>query len=262
MAFRIAPHYLALFLTVLSTVARAQEATGVFFQYSVDPPTTSVIKPRRIRILLRNEGIADVSIVQIALTLGAELADARDDIPPLLPCPGRIDPFRLEEQLAAGKEVELTFEYPRGSFWLPLTNLELLVFEPGSRKLEFSAQIQNPLNGHSSKMVRTIDFDAQAPTLAVTLGGAVGALLLVLLRALWHLRPSRGRKRSFKRELYEAGIALGAGTVIAFILTFVGGFLSNRALGLQIAATNFRGGFVIGLFSYKIADLWAKKLWH
>ena len=138
-----------------------------------------------------------------------------------------------------------------------------MMFEPGSRKLEFRAQVQNPVTGGTSKIIKFVDLDVQAPTLAVTLGGAVGAVFLVMLRVLYHrLRPTRGKKRGWKRELSEAAIALVAGTMIAFTLTFVGGLLSNRALGIQIAATNFRGGFLIGLFSYKIADIWAKKLWE
>jgi hypothetical protein len=169
-----------LLMAVLCLRAGAREPSTVTFQYSVDPITTSILKARRIHIILRNEGPADVSIIQIELRLDGDLVTDREDLStPLLPCSDRIDPLRVEQQLASGKEVELIFQYPRGSFWLPLTNLDLMMFEPGSRKLEFRAQVQNPMTRSTAKIIKSVDLDVQAPTLAVTLGGAVGELFLI-----------------------------------------------------------------------------------
>lgn len=255
-------HLIALITVALCKWSTAQDARNIGFQCWVDTGSASVLKGRLVHVVLRNDGPADVSIVQIELRLDADLATARDDIAKhVLPCLGRADPYRVEEQLAAGKEVELLFQYPKAAFWHPLCNLDLLTFDPGVHKLEFRAQVQNPLTRVGAKMIKSVDMDCQAPPLSVALGGAVGALALVLLRFTYHLRKAQG-DFTWKNELREALLALIAGIVIAAALTAVGGFLSNRAWGIQIAATNFRGGLIIGLFSYKIADIWAKKLWE
>jgi hypothetical protein len=254
------------YLTTMVTMAlcnwsAAQDARNIGFKYWVEPVSASVLKARSIHIVLRNDGPADVSIIQIELRLDTDLIAARQDlISPVLPCVGRTDAYRIEQQLAAGKEVELVFQYPKGAFWWPLGNLDLMTFDPAVHKLEFMALVQNPLTRAGAKMTKAVDFDCQTPPLAVTLGGGVGALSLVVLRFIYHLRKSRA-KFSWKNELREAVLALAAGIVIAAVLTGVGGFLSNRAWGIQVAATNFKGGFIIGLFSYKIADFWATKLW-
>jgi hypothetical protein len=211
---------------------------------------------------LRNEGPGDVSIIQVELKLDADLSFSREDLRrPQLPCNSCKDPYRVEQQIGSGKEVELTFEYPKGSFWLPLKNLGLANFEPGVHKLEFRAQAQNPLFPNSAKVLKYVDFDVQAPALVVCLGGAAGGLFLSLYRTGRRvLRPRTKKRITLIRQLVEAGIATALGGTTAIILSFVGGFLTNKALGLQIAATSFSGGFIIGLLSSSIADMWPKKL--
>jgi hypothetical protein len=240
----------------------AQDTLGITFQYRVDPPTGSLLKARLIHVTLRNDGPGDVSIIQVELKLDADLSFSREDLrKQQLPCKSCKDPYRIEQQVASGKEIELTFEYPKGSFWLPLRNLELSNFEPGVHKLEFRAQVQNPLSPNSAKIMKYVDFDVQAPALVVCLGGAAGGLFLSLYRTGRRILRPRSKKRIvWARQLFEAGIALTLGATTALTLSLVGGFLTNKALGLQIAATSFSGGFIIGFLSCSIADMWPNRL--
>lgn len=238
-----------------------QEVPHVSFEAAVEPVTASVLRPRRVRVLLRNDGQADVSLVRVEVRTDPDITSARRDLPrELLPCVRCMDPNRVEQQIPAGKEVEILFDYPRGSFWLPLRNLDLAVFEPGLHKLQFTAQAQNPVTQQMARLSKTIDIDMQAPVLSIMLGGAVGALILAVLRALYRLRGAQA-KLTLKIEIREAAIAIVAGILVAFVLTFAGGLLNSRALGIQFAATSFKGGLLVGIFSYKIADLLASRLW-
>ena len=240
----------------------ARDSFDITFQYRVDPATGSVLKRRLIHVTLHNEGPADVSIIQVQLKLDADLSSARDDLRrPQLACKSCKDPYRIEQQIASGKEVELTFEYPAGSFWLPLQNLELTRFAPGVHKLEFRAHVQNPLSTNSARILRYIDFDVQASALIVSLGGAAGGLFLALFRTgRRELRPRTKKRVALKRQLFEALITTAIGGMTALTLTLVGVFLSNKALGLHVAATSFNGGFIIGVLSSSIAEIWPKKL--
>jgi hypothetical protein len=259
---KITSAILGLLLFPALRCSAVQQSPHVSFQYSIDPVTASILRGRRIHVVLRNEGTTDVSIIRIQLKLDADLLNARRDLDnAFLPCSGHEKSNSIEEQLAAGKEVELVFDYPTGSFSLPLWNLDLATFEPGVHKLEFRAQVQNPVTNIIVPLAKSVDLDVQAPPLGIILGGAIGALIFTLVRAAYHRSRKDCNKPPLLTELYQAGWTILAGGLIALILTFAGGLLSNRIIGLQIAATSFKGGVIIGLCSFKLGDVLAKALW-
>ena len=66
---------------------------------------------------------------------------------------------------------------------------------------------------------------------------------------------------SWAAEIREVLIAVCAGGLIAGVLTFLGDLVTEKQFGVQIAATSWKGGFIIGLFAYKLGDFLAQKLW-
>ena len=155
---------------------------------------------------------------------------------------------------------ELKFKFTGVSRWDGLRNWSRITLNPGVQTLNFQANETEPTGNTVEHIDEQLDFDVRAPELAVVLGGALGALMLALLRMIYRLRPGTQRI-DWPREIKEAIIAVCGGAVIAWSLTFVGGLISDAKLGVQISATSFKGGVIIGLLSYKIGDLLAQKLW-
>jgi hypothetical protein len=251
---------LALVALAISAVPLfADESTDVAIRCVIDPKTDSVLQSRTIHIYVH--GIKpNVTLTDIRLSLNEVLRRSRPDLTTALRPNGYSE--TTEAHLGQGtKEFELVFDYPAGRFSSPLANFDLVQLEPGTQTLNFEAGSQAPPQPSSQPITPLpVEFPISAPMLSIMLGGCAGALALALLRFIYRLRSKR-ESVQWKREAAEALIAIGAGALIAWTLTFVGGLVSGDKLGIQISATSWKGGVIIGLFSYKIGDLLAQKLW-
>lgn len=234
----------------------------VAVRHIVDPPSASVLQSRAIHVFLRANR-PDVFVSDISLSLSEELRVARADLGaetiPLTEIKGASLAARLA--LSETVEKELIFRYQPGPFWAPLRNANLLRFEPGQQFLAFRAKAEAYPLTQSADIDLPLALVTTAPTLAIMLGGACGALLLALLRVVYRHLRSKGKSIGWQAELRECIVAVSAGGLIALTMTFVGGLLSHPNFGIQLAATSWQGGIIIGLFSYKVGDFLAQKLW-
>jgi hypothetical protein len=247
--------------------ARCEGVRDIAFRYKVDPPSASILNRRVVQIFLRGNK-PDITLTEIILVPNVALTSARPELGATLKGKNVTEGGDLsdisEVHLGDGKrEVELLFEYPSGSGWSPLCNFELTQLEPGPQSLVFKAKAQTATAEAKpmEPLSESVEFNITAPTLSITLAGMAGAMTLALLRFLYRLRGGT-QKMTLRVEAREALIAICAGGLIAFSLTYLGGLLSGSEFGIQISATSWKGGFIIGLFSYKIADLIAQKLWE
>lgn len=252
---------LAVLASTFRTVCAAEEQQ-VNVRYTVDPPSGSVLQARAIHIFLRTNAV-DLVVSNILLEPSEELGAVRPDLSQLVgdfenvTKPSEHDEIHLD----AKQETELIFRWPGTGFWSPLGSWKLMSFEPGKQTLTLRHVEEPPISGDAHQFSDPVEVNYTAPPLAVAIGGAAGALALALLRAIYRLRGAVASKVGWSAELREAAIAVCAGGLIAGILTFLGDLLSDRQLGVQIAATSWKGGFIIGLFSYKLGDFLAQKLW-
>jgi hypothetical protein len=253
----------AFLIAAFGAPVRSEEPRDVAFHYSIDPPSASILHSRAIHIYVRGNK-PDLTLTNITLRPNQILGSTRPDIGETLPfsnaSEGSNNPS--EVHLGDGKhDVELIFKYKSGSFWMPLRHSELMILEPGAQKLTFTAQVREPMNSNVFRSTTdSIEMFFAAPDLAITIGGAVGALTLAFLRLVYRFRAAPERL-SLSVELREGLFAILGGGLIAWTLTFLGGILSGTNLGIEIAATSWKGGVIIGLFSYKLGEVLAQKLW-
>jgi hypothetical protein len=246
---------------MIPIVMSGAEIQQVTFRYSVDPASGSVLQSRAIHVYLRT-GIADIVVTKIALEPSEELRSVRPDLKTEQPTFTNVtNPAEHDEIHPDAKgETELIFLWPSRPFWSPLKDWDLILFEPGKQTLTFRHEEKPPVVGEPHQFSGPIEATFTAPRLAVTLGGSAGALALALLRLIYRLRGG-GKTVAWLSEFREAIIAVCAGALIAGILTFLGDLLIEARLGVQLAATSWKGGLIIGLFSYKIGDILAHKFW-
>ncbi len=256
--------YAVLMTAAIVLPSYGEKGSDVTIRYNVDPSSGSILKRREIHVFIRGR-LPDLTLTNIQLKPTVTLKDARPDLED--PLPGKyVDETGqkldlTEVHLPEKSDIEFVFDYKSGSAWAPLRNQALMSVEPGTQQLTLNAQIKSPVAGVDPKPLdEPLEFAVTAPSVAVTFGGAVGALALALLRFVYRLRVG-GEKVEWRQEVREGIIAICTGALIAWSLTFLGGLLSDANLGLQISATSFKGGVIIGFLSYKIGDLLAQKLW-
>jgi hypothetical protein len=256
----------ALLSAAVVLTSYGENGGDVTIRYKVDPSSGSILKRREIHVFVRGR-LSDLTLKDVELKPSVTLKDARPDLEDALPgkyfdeTGPRTD--LTEVHLPDNSDLEFIFEYKRGSVWAPLRNPALMTVEPSTQQLTLSAQVKSPVanvNPPLPSLDEPVEFAVTAPSLAVTFGGAVGALALAFLRLVYRLRAG-GPKVDWRSEVREGTIAICGGALIAWSLTFLGGLLSDASLGVQISATSFKGGVIIGLLSYKIGDLLAQKLW-
>jgi hypothetical protein len=240
----------------------AEEVRNAAVRYSIDPSSASILKRREIHLYVKGTN-ADVILNHITLEPNVTLKSVRPELDSL-PC-SYVN--QIGEEVECGDiklkglaQIELKFEFKPASGLDALRNWSQITLEPGTQSLHFQAKEQQSLGNTVEEIDQSLDFDVKAPAIAVVIGGAAGALLLAALRMIYRLRPGT-RTVDWFQEMKEALIAICGGAVIALSLTFLGGLLSDAKWGVQISATSFKGGVIIGLLSYKIGDLLAQKLW-
>jgi hypothetical protein len=251
--------WLVAFLSFVGMVSL--HAEDVTITSIVDPAAASVLHSRAIHIYLRANK-PDVVVSNVALSLNEELSAVRPDLKKeAMSFENLTNSREMDEiHLDVTKKTELLFHYRSRSFWSPLSDWNLITFEPGMQKLTLRYELNPPVTGPSVGLSEPVEVMITAPALSVTVGGAAGALALALLRFIYRLRKADGPIH-WRAEFLETVIAVFAGGLIAGILTFLGALLKDANLGVEIAATSWKGGVIIGLFSYKLGDILAQKLW-
>jgi hypothetical protein len=241
--------------------ALAADTQQVTVRFTIDPVSGSVLQTRAIHVYLRTN-VPDIVVTKVMLEPSEELLAVRPDLkaepPNFTDVTNPAEHDELHPDIKG--ETELIFRWPNRPFWSPLQDWDLIFFEPGKQTLTLRHEEKPPVAGEPHQFSDPVEATFTAPRLAVTLGGAAGALALAVLRLIYRLRGA-DKSIAWLREAREALLAVFAGALIAGILTFLGDLLIEARLGVQLAATSWKGGFIIGLFSYKLGDVFAQKFW-
>jgi len=158
-----------------------------------------------------------------------------------------------DEQLAPGNERFLSFPVPHQSVnWAtPIRNRQLLTFLPAEYDLTTTVKYLIPTQ-RETEILETTKIRFEPPLSSVVWGGCLGAILLGVFLGTYRYRNS-GSLNLWKVARQTLIIVVG-GAVCAAIALVLLYRVKELALPINLTVTDFYGGIVLGLFSYKIAD--------
>lgn len=158
-----------------------------------------------------------------------------------------------DEQMTAGTERFMSFAIPHQdiAWYSPIFNRRLLMFFPGEYDLTTFVKYQVP-PARDTQIQQVIDVRLEPPLSSVVWGGVVGALLLGAFSGTYRYR--RLGNTTLRRVLAETSVIVIGGSVCSLIALILLHRVKELALPINLSVTDFYGGIVLGLFSYKIGD--------
>ena len=154
--------------------------------------------------------------------------------------------------------VPIRIPQPQLSWLTPIRNRQLLAFVPGEYDLSavVTYTVEPPVD---SQTIEIAKITLEPPLSSLIWGGVLGAVLLALFMGVYdYSRPDSPRK--VWDTLKKAVTISVAGAVSASIALLLLQRLKGVELPINLTITDFYGGVVIGLFSYKIGDWLHKEL--
>lgn len=158
-----------------------------------------------------------------------------------------------DEQMTAGTERFISFPIPHQdiAWYSPLLNRRLMMFVPGEYDLTTFVKYQVP-PARDTQIQQVIAVRLDPPLSSVVWGGVVGALLLGAFSGTYRYR--RHGNTTLVRVLSETSVLVMGGSVCSLIALILLHRVKELALPINLSVTDFYGGIVLGLFSYKIGD--------
>lgn len=166
--------------------------------------------------------------------------------------------FKNTKDLDSGNSTIGKAQFPPAisKWYFPFLNLRLLFFKPA----EYEARViitYKVFDRNETMIEEKVKIKLDPPVSSILWGSILGSLLLALYIALY--------KRT--KEMLPWKITLSrfvsvslTGIVSGFIIIFLLFRFKNLDLPVTIAVTDFFGGMVLGLFTYKLGDWLYNKL--
>lgn len=160
--------------------------------------------------------------------------------------------FSNTEDLESGGTIIGTarFAAAKSHWYFPFSNLSLLFFKPA----EYEARViitYKVFERNQTMIEKTVKVTLEPPLNSILWGSILGSLLLALYISL-HKRRKENLpwKTALSRFLSVALTGIVSGIIIVFLLFR----FKNLDLPVTITVTDFFGGLVLGLFTYKLGD--------
>ena len=203
-----------------------------------------------VHVRVSNLTERDIFLKEVRVSLPGDFVSARGE--PLFDSDTLYSPSG-DEQMTSGTERFISFSIPhQNSAWYsPIFNRRLLMFFPGEYDLTTFVKYQVP-PARDTQIQQVVSVRLEPPLSSVVWGGVVGALLLGLFSGTYRYR--RLQKTTPVRVLVETSVLVMGGSVCALIALILLHRVKELALPINLSVTDFYGGIVLGLFSYKIGD--------
>lgn len=160
--------------------------------------------------------------------------------------------FSVNQLLNPGQQRLVSFQVPAGRLRWFAPGLQLLSFTPGEYDIRVVTTFQVPPDPFT-QIMDVSKVRLEAPLAALIWGGWIGSALLAAFIGTY-----RGIRKApstpLRRAVTEAiGLAL-AGGVCATVTIILLQRIKASDLPVTVEITDFYGGVVLGLFSYKLGD--------
>jgi hypothetical protein len=218
---------------------------------SVQQTDQRIVNPLCISVRLTNLTDSNMSIVS-----------ARVDFPEMLigrKMEGPVDlVFTNTKDLDSGNTTIGKAQFPQAfsRWYFPFQNLQLLFFKPD----EYEARViitYKVFDRNETMIEEKVKVKLEPPLSSILWGSVLGSLLLALFIALFkHNKEMLPWKNTLSRFV---SVSL-TGAVSGFIIIFLLFRFKNLDLPVTITVTDFFGGLVLGLFTYKLGDWLFSKL--
>ncbi len=231
--------------------------TGPKVTVSVSQRSHAVTAAVDIYVQVANLTESDVYIKKVEVLMPGEFVSAREAKDWTNPSTDLSD-----QHLKPGYQRLVPFAIPHQQLKLltPLFNRRLLAFVPADYDLRAVVSYQIPPEPQA-QVIEVAKITLQPPLSSLIWGGVLGAVLLAVFVSVYRfLRQSpQGHKDLWNAMKGAVGISAG-GAVSAIIALLLLQRLKGLELPINLTVTDFYGGLVVGLFSYKIGDWLYKEL--
>jgi hypothetical protein len=162
------------------------------------------------------------------------------------------------KDLDAGNAIIETVQFkPRASHWYSsLFNLRMMFFKPG----DYEARVivtYKLLDRNQTMIEEKVLVKLVPPVISILWGSIFGSVLLALYIGLYKRTKTA---MTWKNTLLQFVSVAATGIVCGFIIVFLLFRFKDLDLPVTIAVTDFFGGLVLGLFTYKLGDWLYTKL--
>lgn len=203
-----------------------------------------------VHVRVSNLTERDIFLKEVRVSLPGDFLSARGKP---LPDSATLYSPSGDEQMTSGTERFISFSIPHQdiAWYSPILNRRLLMFFPGEYDLSTFVKYQVP-PARDTQIQQVMGVRLEPPLSSVVWGGVVGALLLGAFSGTYRYR--RLRNTTPARVLSETSVLVIGGSVCALIALILLHRVKELALPINLSVTDFYGGIVLGLFSYKIGD--------
>jgi len=223
---------------------------------SISQRSHAVTAPLDIYVQVTNLTQSDIFVKNVRVLMPGEFAAARAN-------QGLEDTTSdlSDQQLKPGYQrlVPFTISSQRMNWLTPVWNRRLLTFVPAEYDVSVRVTYNVPPERPDSQAIATAKIILEPPLSSVLWGGVAGATLLALFVGVYDF-SRQGPSRKFWNALGKAVTISAAGSVSAAIAIILLQRLKGLELPINLTVTDFYGGVVVGLFSYKIGDWLHKEL--
>jgi hypothetical protein len=228
--------------------------------YQARPQVSATISQRSrsvtagcdIHVLVSNLTDKDLRLKSVRIIMPSEFVAARASTV-------KLETTDLDVLLKPGQEKLSSYTIPAEStsVFRSLMNNQLVTFIPAEYDTRIVVTYQFPPDPETDH-IEIAKIKLEPPLIALMWGGAIGAMLLALFRFAnrWHNDPVSRSRKAFYENL---GLGL-AGCVTAVIALFLLFRLQGLQLPISVTVTDFFGGIIVGLFSFKLGDFIFEKL--
>lgn len=213
-------------------------------ELSVSRSKSVVTAPIDIQIFITNLTERDFVVQEVRLLLPTDLGAARkDDV-------SGLQRTLTSQHLRPGHQRIESFNLPDVFSWR--SNLPRLTFLPGSYEIGAVVVYRVMPEEGTSEASASATMNVDSGLESLLLGGVLGALLLGAFMGAYELNKSGfgGWKKIVGNVLRTAL----AGAVCAAVVILMLKRLQGLELPISLVVTDFYGGIVVGLFSYKLGD--------
>ncbi len=222
---------------------------------SISQRSRVVTAPLDIYVQVTNLTKSDVFVKNIRVLMPGAFIAARGD----LAAEGIVVELG-SQQLKPGYQRLVPIPIPQQQLsWLtPVRNRQLLTFIPGEYDVNVVVTYNVPPEP-DSQTIQIAKITLEPPLSSLIWGGVVGAVLLALFMGVYDYSRRESSRKAWE-SLRKAAMISVAGATSASIALLLLQRLKGLELPINLTITDFYGGVVIGLFSYKIGDWLHKEL--
>lgn len=218
---------------------------------SVSQRSNAVTAPLDVYVQITNLTDTDVYIKKIEVLMPGEFVSVRADSKWTNPSSELTD-----QHLKPGYQrlVPFSISHHPVSLFSSLFNRRLLAFVPAVYDLRVVVTYQVPPEP-ASQATEVTKITLEPALSSLIWGGVLGAILLAVFVSVYrYVRPFPQNQPSVRKSIKEAVVIASGGAISAVIALLLLQRLKGLELPVNITITDFYGGLVLGLFSYKIGD--------